>query len=320
MLAREMLRRWVIVIARGALLGCVVAAGLAGCGGGGESSVDQCSNARDDDGDRLIDCADPACRVYSFCSGSDGGPPDAGPRDAAPRTDGAICGRPLDVTLVLDVSSSMVDELAVVGEASVPIFDIVRALDPSAEVRMVVFVDDALAIGECAPIADPAQLAASIEEWRVLGPANRSPVSGVDNQECAENALDALVLAAACAHREGSARVMMLVTDDTFAEAPAVLGGAFGGGVRVQHDYAETLDAIRSASAHVIAIALRGVGEDCGATRISPDVGRGYHDPHGDLPALPVASSGAVHDLRELRARSLDLAASLRAISEPACQ
>src|SRR5688500_11526174 len=98
---------------RGLILLCAVGAVVGGAGcASGESSVDQCSNARDDDSDGLTDCADPACRVYAFCTGADGGAADAGPRDAAPRPDGARCGRPLELVLVLDVSSSMEDELA----------------------------------------------------------------------------------------------------------------------------------------------------------------------------------------------------------------
>jgi hypothetical protein len=284
-----------------------------------ESSIDECSNGRDDDGDGLIDCADPACRVYVFCLGGDAGTADAGERDAAPRPDGALCERTVDVVLVVDVSSSMDPELRALRDASVALVDQLRALDAGARVSLVVFVDDALAIAECMPLADGEALARELETWRLLAPENRSPMSGTLNQDCVENSLDALALAAGgCPWREGSARLLVHVTDDTFAERPTVLSGPFGGGIVVQSTYAEAVDALVRRGIRVLAVARQGVGEPCGAGR-SADVGAGFHSNWNAMPSIPERTGGRALDVEALVDGRLDLPATLTAAAETAC-
>jgi len=299
------------------LLACCVAA----CDSSGETSLDQCSNGRDDDADGLADCADLACHVYAFCEGDDAGRPDAGPIDAAPRPDGAACARPIDLVIVADVSSSMVGALEQLEQESEAIVATVRALDASSTVSLVVFVDDALAVDECAPLADAASLSGALAARRALAPENRSPVSGTINQDCAENGLDALSLAVAeCPWRAGAAHVILHVTDDTFAERPTVLSGPFGGGVLVQHTFDETADALVATGARVVALTRQGAGRDCGATTVSPDVGRGFHAPYLAMPSIPERTAGIVLDLDAWRDGTVDLAASIAAVAEPACQ
>jgi hypothetical protein len=285
--------------------------------GAGESSADQCSNGRDDDGDGMADCADPACRVYAFCTGSDAGPPDAGPIDAAPRPDGAICARAVDVVLSVDVSSSMVDELALLRDQAPSIIGALRAIDPDAQVRLVVFVDDVLAISECAPL-EASALSAELEARRVLAPGNRSPVSGTLNVDCPENSLDAVVEAAECPVRSGAARVILHVTDDTFAESPAVLSGPFGGGIVVASTYTEASMAV--AGSRVVSLTRTGPGQDCGSGTFSPDVGRGWTGPHQGQVALPEQTGGRALDLDAWRSGTVDLAAELAAEAEEACR
>lgn len=302
-------------------LGLVLAAlALGACEGDDEpteSSVDACSNGRDDDRDGLIDCADPACRAYVFCLQSDAGA-DAGPVDAGARPDGAVCSRPIDVVLTVDVSSSMAAELASLRDLAVPLVDRVRALDETARVSLVVFIDDALAVAECAPRTG-AELAQELESWRVRAPDDRSPVSGTLNQDCAENSLDALALAAGgCAWREGAAHLVVHVTDDTFAERPTVLSGPFGGGIVVQSTYAEALDALVAEAAQVITVTRQGQGESCGAGR-SPDVGQGFHTPYQGMVAIPERTGGVALSLPELTAGTLDLAAVVAERAELAC-
>jgi hypothetical protein len=293
---------------------------IASCGRGSEASLDDCSNGRDDDGDGLIDCREPACRIHAFCEEPDSGRHDAGPRDAGPRPDGSLCARPIDVVLSLDVSSSMIDELAIVRDGATALFDRIRALDPDARIGLVVFVDDALAVADCSAFTDGAALAAEIESWRRRAPENRSPVSGTFNQDCPENSLDALHLTTtACPWREGSERFVVHITDDTFVEHPAVLSGPYGGGVLVAHTYEETSSALAGIGARVIAIALSGVGEDCGAGRRSPDVGQGFHGPYRGQPSLPERTGGRALDLNALRRGTLDLAGEIASIAELAC-
>src|SRR5690606_22930607 len=87
-----------------------------GGGGGGETSADACSDGRDNDGDGLTDCAEPACTVHAWCGGGTdaGGAVDGGGAgaDSGPRPDGGPgCAEPLDVVFVIDVSTSMADEV-----------------------------------------------------------------------------------------------------------------------------------------------------------------------------------------------------------------
>lgn len=298
-----------------------LALGLAlGCQSGGESSVDQCSNARDDDGDGLIDCGDPACRVYAFCSASDSGRPDAGPTDALPRPDGARCARTIDLAIVLDVSSSMLASLDRLRDEASALFDAIRALDAEARIVMVVFVDDALRVRECAPFADAGELASEIARWRDEAPRNRSPLSMTINQDCAENSLDAIHEALACSSwREGSARIVLHVTDDTFAEHPSVLSGPFGGGIVVRHRYDETLQALLEADVRFAALARSGAGRPCGAT-ISPNVGRGFHEPYQGMASIPERTGGIAIDHDLWRGGGLELAPEIAALAEAACQ
>lgn len=302
-------------------LAVIVAWGLAlGCSPGGETSADQCSNARDDDADGLIDCADLACRVYAFCSGSDGGRPDAGPVDALPRPDGARCGRTIDAVITLDVSSSMIAAIDRLRDDAPALLDALRALDADARLSLVVFVDDALAIRECAPIADADALRSELSLWREQAPQNRSPASMMLNQDCPENSLDAIWTALACpTWREGSARVILHATDDTFAESPAVLSGPFGGGIVVQHRYDETVDALVEADVRFAALARAGAGRACGAT-ISPNVGRGFHEPYEAMASIPERTAGVAIDLDAWVAGSVDLASEVSALAEAACQ
>lgn len=282
-----------------------------------ESTVDQCSNGRDDDGDGFVDCNDPACRVYAFCLNIDGGT-DAGPMDAGPRPDGALCTRPLDVVLSLDVSSSMtgiLQDLAIDADA---LWSVAHTLDPEARISMIVFVDDALAIGECAPFTDAAALRGELERWRTLSSMNTSP-GGVVNQDCPENSLDALhLVTTACTFRPGAARVVLHLTDDTFAENPAVLSGPFGGGVLVQHTYAQTVEALVGAAARVVAVTGLGQGPDCGAGR-SSDVGQGFHGTYMSQVSIPERTGGTAIDIGLLRSRTQSLSSMLRTTGEAAC-
>jgi hypothetical protein len=139
---------------------------------------------------------------------------------------------------------------------------------------------------------------------------NQSPVSHIQNHDCPENALDAIMAATMCPARPGSTRVVILVTDDTFAERPAVLSGELGGGVHVQFNYVETSTELVDSHFHVGIFAQTGIGDDCGAGR-SADVGRGYSSAYAMMPSLPEATGGRFWDLREVRAGNLDMATSI---------
>lgn len=304
---------------------CGMAAGLAwvACSSARPAEVGEgpCSNGVDDDGDQLIDCADPACRLFPWCVIV----PDAGALDAARAElndagardagDGEVgCGRPLDVVLTLDVSSSMSNDLARLVDLAPALFEVARQASYDSRISLVVFVDDAVAVDGCAPFSSAEALAASLAQWRAFSLENRSPVSRIANVDCAENSLDAVALAVTgCARRAGAAHVILHVTDDTFAERPAVLSGAFGPGVLVATTYREVSDALVREQIRFLALTARGAGMDCGGPVISADVGRGFHGPFGGEPALPERTGGEAWDLRAMRDGTFDLVGTLRA-------
>jgi hypothetical protein len=276
-----------------------------------ETDASTCSNGIDDDHDGMTDCRDLACSVFAFCAAMDAGNDaslvDAN-EDAGPPADGATCGQPLDIVFTIDVSTSMAGELAAVRDGVPSIWSTAHALSSNVQFSLVVFVDDALAVNACAPFATAEDLVASLEEWRMTCASNQSPVSHIQNTDCPENSIDAMMLAATtCPFRDGSTRILVHVTDDTFAERPAVLSGEWTRGVFVEHTYAELAEELHADQIRVGAFAIPGPGESCGAG-ISPDVGRGFHTPYMDMEALPSATGGRVWDLRDVRAGTLSMA------------
>lgn len=311
-----------------ALALCGLATGAAACSCSGsrppEIGEAACSNAIDDDGDMLTDCADPACQLFAWCSAR----PDAGPRDAS-TPDASVdagdvgelaCSEPLDLVIVLDVSSSMTDDVARLRDLAGPLMESAREASTSAQVSLVVFVDDAESVMDCAPFETADALAAELDQWRVFTATNRSPVSDIENVDCVENSLDAISTAiTGCEWRDG-ARIVLHVTDDTFAERPAVLSGPFGPGVLVASTYLEVSDALAREDITFVAVAANGAGASCGGPMTSPDVGRGFHTPFGTDVSLPTRTGGEAWDLRAVRDGSFDLAAAIDGLlSRRAC-
>lgn len=302
-----------------------MAGALVGCSGPPPAEIGEgpCSNAIDDDRDTLTDCEDPACRLFAWCaSPADAGRPDANRPDAfvpdAPGLDAGPlrCEEPLDVVLVLDVSSSTAGDLTRLRDGAAALFDAVREASTDPRVGLVVFVDDALAVEDCAAIESPEALAATLEAWRAFSSTNTSPVSRIPNVDCAENSLDALATAiTGCPWRSGS-RVIVHLTDDTFAERPAVLSGPFGPGVVVTSTYLEVSDALAREGIVVGALTRDGAGSACGGPTPSPDVGRGFHRPFGAEVSLPERTGGAAWNLDAVRRGEIDPIASIAALLE----
>jgi hypothetical protein len=288
-------------------VGLGLAAGCAPTTARTESDVDTCSNGRDDDGDTLVDCRDPACTLFPYCSadaGTDAGTDapigDAAGLDAADAP--PSCVQPLDVVVVLDVSSTMDAELTAIEAALPAVWDRAHVLDPGATFSLVVFVDDVLVVNGCTPFGSAADLVASIEAFRLTAPMNRNVANTtLANRDCPENSLDALFDAATeCSYRSGSARVILHATDDTFVERPGVLSGEWGGGIFVESTYAEVVTALVSRGIHLGTLAWSGVGLPCGAG-MTTDTGAGFFGPWQDtMAAIPMATSGAVWDARSL--------------------
>ncbi|MCS6798916.1 MAG: hypothetical protein NZ898_10350 [Myxococcota bacterium] len=314
--------RFVNLVSAAALVavgGCSSRAGGPPAGGGrAETSAAQCSDGRDNDGDGAVDCSDVACSAHAWCamavdSGVDGPVDDGGPRPDVPVSEaGPWCGAPIDVVFVIDVSTSMHDEVAGIDRGIESIWTAATALGASVQFSLVVFVDNALRVDDCAPFPDHASLSAELRRWRDFTSSNEQPAGGPFNSDCPENSLDALYLAATgCPWRAGATRIAIHVTDDTFAERPARLASTFGtGGIPVERTYAETVAALRANEVRVGAFAAPGAGEWCGAGT-SPNVGQGFHEPYMGMPSIPEATGGRVWSIRDVRAGVLDMAVAI---------
>ncbi len=278
-----------------------------------------CTNSRDDDGDGLVDCHDSDCAIFEVCRAHDAAVSDA--NDDAPTSDAGPCSAPLDIVLSIDVSTSMASDIATIRAGISDVWDAAHALSADAQISMVVFVDDVLPIdgfepplntdGRCVPFTSAADIEAQLMAWQTFCASNQSPLSHQQNHDCPENSLDAIVAATMCPVRDGSTRVIIHVTDDTFAERPGVLSGEWGGGVVVQFNYVETTTALVDHHFHLGVFGETGQGDACGAGR-SPDVGRGFSEPYSGMLSLPDVSGGRFWDLRQARAGNLDMTQSIR--------
>lgn len=284
-----------------------------GCGPrsmGGEDDATECADGRDNDIDGLPDCEDPGCDPQPFCGGDpmlDAGPPPS--RDAMT----PMCTDPIDLVFVIDVSTSMMDEVDAIRRGIDSIYATATSLTPSVQIGLVVFVDDVVAVNGCTPFATIAELQSELQRWQSFTASNDQPAGGADsNSDCPENSLDALYDAATmCPWRSPATRIIIHVTDDTFVESPDVLSDdGFSGGIMVRHTYAETVSALVNAQIRVGSFAAPGAGEFCGAGT-SPNVGQGFHEPYQGSPSIPSATMGMAWSIREVRAGTLDMATAI---------
>lgn len=250
-------------------------------------------------------------------SGGDAGPAtDGGTGDRDAGTGGGDgstpgCNDPIDVVFVIDVSTSMEDEIESIRSGITSIWTAARELSSEAQFSLVVFVDDVVTVGACAPFASTEGLQTEFESWREFASTNQQPGgSGSLNSDCPENSLDALHTAAtSCPWRAGATRIVIHVTDDTFAERPDSLSG-----VSVEHTYAETVEALTTNMVRVGAFAAP-TAEACGAGT-SDDTAQGFFDPYMGMDAIPEATGGRAWSIREVRARSLDMATAINELIE----
>ncbi len=269
-------------------------------------SREDCSDGIDNNGNRLIDCADSMCVGTSSCVGTDAGPElvdahvqgfDARPTDTNLIND---CG-PLDVVFVLDVSTSMDEAIGSLRSGIRDVWDAASRLSPAARFSLIVFVDDALAVNACAPFASVEQLSASFDQWQSFCASNESPVSGAENFDFPENSLDALQLAVnACTFRPGATRIVVHVTDDTFLEPPS----RFSGTIPAQYAFNEVSAAfvtneLRLASFHDV-------------TRYP----QGFSTPYGGAPGLVEATDGASFSLQAVVDGDLNMGSAIQVFIE----
>jgi hypothetical protein len=270
-----------------------------------------CGDGVDDDRDGAFDCDDPDCSSACY-AGSDAGAPIR--RDAG---EGASCVQPMDVVFVLDVSTSMDDDVATIRAGLGSIWNAASTLTDSARFGMVVFVDNALAVNGCTPFETLEAMQAEFERWRAFCATSVNPAGGGENFDCPENSLDALHLAATtCPWRPDATHVLIHVTDDTFLERPGVLSQDTytGEGTPVQHTYGEVMRALRDGMIRVGAFASPSPGEECGAG-FSANAGDGFHDPFRGMPSIAEATGGRVWSIRDARAGALDMAEAINAFT-----
>lgn len=254
-----------------------------------------------------VACGDDARRPGARDAGS--GERDASPLVDATRPDVGIttCGAPIDLVFVLDVSTSMDDEIDAVARGTERIWEAATALTPDVQLGLVVFVDSVVPVNGCAPFASYGALATELRSrWLPFTESNEQPPGGGSNSDCAENSLDALFAAATtCPWRDGATRIVIHVTDDTFAEAPSSLSAG-----PVQRSYAQTVAALTGTEIRVGAFATPSPGDEC-ALGPTPDAGQGFHEAYEGQPAIPVATGGRAWSLRDVRAGSLDMATAI---------
>lgn len=287
----------------------LVCLALGGCRERGAREV--CGNGSDDDGNGATDCADGACASTAACLSlvTDAGMFDAGPADApfifadVPPIDapGATeCG-PLDVIFVLDVSTSMEGSLNALRDGIGDVWDAATTLSPDAQFSMIVFVDDALAVNDCAPFATVDALRGAFDTWRSFCSTNESPVSRAQNYDFPENSMDALYVAATeCTLREGATRVVVHVTDDTFLERPEVFSAA----VTCQHTFPEVSRAFVAQQLRVASF------------HDTSDYPEGFSRPWESNPGLVEATGGASFSLDEVVAGRVNMGESIRTFVE----
>ncbi len=222
------------------------------------------------------------------------------------------CREALDLTLVVDVSTSMRGELGAIAAGVEELWAAAQAAYTDVRVRMVAFVDDATTINACAPLESPRALREAVVHWQHVASADRQLVTPqMLNIDCPENSLDALALALkSCDLRSDARKLIVHITDDTFVEAPEILSkDSLQPGIRVQHTYADIAKLISEQDVYVSVFALR-EPRTCGAGR-SSEVASGFFAARGDIPALPELVGGNATDLRRIRNGDVDLTAAI---------
>jgi len=253
----------------------------------------------------------------------------------------AACTEDIDVVLVLDVSSSMGFVLDKLDTEITKVVAASNALKAGAHFGLVVFVDNVKLYatgdqggGKIHTLA-PSLSAAFKDAKATYTTPNRNPGDGptgptTQNPICEENALDALHDAATdFPWRDNTARIVIVVTDDTFLEKPDNYGDRDGDGQTNKTDYPregnyparfgvdETVAELKTKQIRVFSFTrLKPPGildiTACGTSRrhATPDsITFGWSKPYnGGKAPIPTATGGKNFDLDAVRAGSVSLA------------
>jgi len=217
-----------------------------------------------------------------------------------------LAPQPVDLVFVVDVSTTMDDEMDALDKAMGTVWDRISAVDLDVQVGLTTFVNDVVLHQNAAWLDRDAfftelqsQLTFSNDRWYT----NPDLPRNLANTDMPENALDALYRTAdEFAWRTNVGREVVLMTDDTFVEAPTVLSG----GVTVLHTYDQT-----ALELLLQAVALRAF--------YSPQLPQGYAAPYNGNTSLVEMTEGTAFNIENLVAGQLHLADILLNIVENQC-
>ncbi len=286
-------------------------------------------------------------------AGNDASPPTATPApafgDAAPTADSgptAACTEDIDVVLVLDVSSSMGFVLDKLEAEMGKVVTASNALKSGAHFGLVLFVDNVLVdtTGDQSGgkvHTGSATLATGFRGAKATYTANnRNPGDGpggptTQNPICEENALDALHDAATeFPWRSNAARVVIIVTDDTFLERPDNYGDRDHDGKTDKTSYPreghyparfmfdETVTELKKNAIRVFSFTRLAAPSfldltACGTGRrhsSGDSVTYGWTKPYDGKAPIPTATGGKNFDLDAVRGGSVSLADTINEV------
>jgi hypothetical protein len=308
----------------------------------GSLGLVHCSSSSERDG-----FVDPANGATSSSSG-DVTPPSGDFGDASITSDATsgVCTEDVDVVFVLDVSSSMGFVLDALDKEIDKVVDAANKLKAGAHFGLVLFVDNVKLVdtgdlngGKVHTKADSLRTAFTDAKATYTTP-NRNPGDGpsgptTQNPICEEDSLDALHDAAnEFPWRSNAARVVILVTDDTFLEKPDNYGDRDGDGKTDKTSYPkegnyparfsldETILALKTGGVRVFSFTkLKAPGlfdlQKCGTgRRHSSDeaVTYGWSKPYDGKQPIPTQTGGKNFDLDAVRDGKLSLATTINEV------
>lgn len=177
--------------------------------------------------------------------------------------DDEAAAAPIDLVLVLDVSTSMTG-MAAPHPAIEAAFDEIDRAGLDARLGLVTFVDDVRLHGDGAFMARDVLLQELDRELDETGEPDPESPRQVLNFDYEENVLDALQAAATrYPWRPDARRVVVLVTDSTFLESPAVLSGT----VPVRATFADVVRALGVAGVRLVSVNHAALGAGLSSSR-----------------------------------------------------
>ncbi len=293
-----------------------------------------------------VHCGSSASRGFEEPTGDAGDTTDAAPPTGFADAGGAgdanpgACTEDIDVVLVLDVSSSMGFVLDKLDTEITKVVSASNALKAGAHFGLVVFVDNVKLYatgdqggGKIHTMA-PSLSAAFKDAKATYTTPNRNPGDGptgptTQNPICEEDALDGLHVAATdFPWRDSAARIVIVVTDDTFLEKPDNYGDRDGDGLTNKTDYPregnypagfaldETVTELKKQAIRVFSftrLTPPGILDltACGTGRRHPtadSITFGWTKPYDGKTPIPNATGGKNFDLDAVRAGSVSLA------------